>query len=262
MRLLLAILSAGLVFMSGHVQAGIKIKGSVRYQFASGNKTVSFGADRIENDSSAASTGTLTVQLWAMDAPYSSGVMRGKVVASFKLDPLLPGNGYPQVNKSVSTSMPGTKKAYYMCLVVAEYRASGYVTADYRNFTSTAVLGPLPLFTMVGPWKWQTHVQDGTIDISVGKISHTRNGNTGSIKLSVWATKNAYRGGSLEGYQIGYISKEALKKGYSYPSIQATTRYTPPPPGSYFVSIILSEYSGDSYKVVAWLTGAERNTFK
>ena len=262
MRQFIAFLTASLLLFSASVQAGVKIKGSVRYQFAPGNKTVSFGADRIENDSTTGSTGTLMVQLWAMDAPYSSGIMRGKVVASYKLDPLLPGNGYPKVNKSVATSLPGTKKTYYMCLTVAEFRTSGYVTSDYRNFTSTAVLGPLPLFTMAGPWKWQTHLQEGTIDISVGKISHNRTGSTGSLKISAWATKNAYRGGNLQGYQLGSVSKEAIKKGYSYPSIQAVTKYTAPPAGDYYVSLVLSEFSGDSYKVVAWLTGGARSSFK
>lgn len=262
MRHFIAALILGLVCSSGSVQAGAKIKGSVRYQFGPGNKTVTFGADRIENESATSSTGTLMVQLWALDAPYKGGVMRGKVVASSKLDPLHPGNGYPKVSKTLSASMPGTKKAYYICIIVAEYRSSGYVTSDYRNFTSTAVLGPLPLFTMVGPWKWQTDIQAGTINMSVGKISHNRTANTGTIKLSAWATSSPYRGGSLQGYQLGFVTKEALKKGYSYPSIQTTTKYTAPPSGHYYVSIILSEYSGDGYKVVAWLTGSERHAFK
>lgn len=262
MRFLISIFTAGLVLLAGQLHAAIKIKGSVRYQFASGNKSVSFGADRIENDSTSVSTGTLMVQLWALNAPHNGGTLSGKVVASYKLDPLLPGNGYPKVNKTVSTTMPGTKKSYHMCLVVAEYRSSGYVTADYRNFSSPAVLGPLPLFTLAGPWKWQTHVQEGTIDISVGKISHNRNGSTGSLKLSAWATSGPYRGGNLQGYQLGLINKAALKQGYSYPSVQGTTKYTAPPPGNYYVSIILSEYSGDSYKVVGWLTGGSPSAFK
>jgi hypothetical protein len=59
----------------------------------------------------------------------------------------------------------------------------------------------------------------------VKKISHTRSGGTGSLKLSVWATTKPgffnKTGGSY--YEMGSVIKKALQTGYSYSDVVNVT---------------------------------------
>ena len=93
------------------------------------------------------------------------------------------------MTKTLKTSLPSSRKAYHLCLTVVEYRSNGYVITDHRNFSDRVTLGPVDLFNLAGPWRWSASPEGGTLDIQVAKITHTRSGSTGSLKLAVWAPK-------------------------------------------------------------------------
>ncbi len=121
-----------------------------------------------------------------------------------------PNRGYTNLSQNVATTLPATKGTYFMGLVVTELQASGYVITDYRNFDDTLVLAPAKLLKLTGPWTWKSNPAGGTIDLTVAKISHTRPGNTGSLKLAVWATEEPYTGGAIRGFELGSVKKDAL----------------------------------------------------
>lgn len=250
------------LFLASDAMAGANLSGSTRFQFGAQNTTVTYGCDRIINSSKENATGTLMVQLRALSAPHAGGSIGGTILASYKLEGLDAGSSYPNVSRRMATSLPAARRAYVLCLTLLEYRKGGYVVVDYRNFSGTTVLGPLPLFTMSGPWRWQTSTEGGIVEMEVAKINHTRPATTGTLKLSVWATNRPYKGGSIEGYQLGSVKKDPLKKGFEYSNVKNTAKYTRPPAGTYYVSVVLSEYSGDAYQVVAYLTSASSAVFK
>jgi hypothetical protein len=243
------------------LMAAPKFYGSARYQFSNSNTMVTFGCGGINNPSKENATGTLIVKLWAIAAPYAGGGISGKVLGEYKLSGLNPGAYYSPVSKTIRASLPSTRKIYYLCLTVLESTSSGYVITDYRNFSGTAFLGPVDLFSMTGPWSWSSSKEGGTLNISVAKITHTRSGNTGSLKLAVWATSQPYRGG-ISGYEIGSVNKAALKPGYSYNSVKNIAKFKVPPPGTYHITLVLSEYSGTGYRVVDSLASSSTYTFR
>ncbi len=253
--LLLFFLSADL----SHAEA--KFYGSAAYSFGTENKTVKFGCGGISNNSKTDAIGTLQVRLWALDNPYQGGTISGKILGEYKLEGLNPGAYYSPVSKTVNTKLPGTKKWYWLCLTVSEYKGGGYVLSDYRNFPKAVTLGPLDLFKLEGPWSCLTSNEGGTIEIAVAKISHNRPANTGTLELSVWVTKDIYRGGGIRGFQLGSVKKDALKMGYSYSNVKHTAKFTKPPAGTYNTYLLLSEYDGSGYKIVDYIPAARQMTF-
>lgn len=244
------------------LMAGPKISGSTKFQFAAGHTSVTFGCGGINNPGKENATGTIMVRLWALDAPYQGGGISGKVLAEYKLEGLNPGSYYTNPSKTVKTTLPGRKAAYTLCLTVMEYSGGQYVVSDYRNFKGSTVLAPPPWFTMKGPWRWQSSLEGGTVEMEVASITHTRSSSTGTLKLSVWATDAPYAGGNLRGYLLGSVQKEALKPGYSCTNVKNTAKYLRPPVGRYYVNLVLSEFDSGEYRVVSWLGGAAPVVFK
>jgi hypothetical protein len=138
--------------------------------------SVTLRADAIQNTSSADATGTLLLKLWAFEAPYSlNSKETGTLLGTYKLSGLNPGNHYTGIDRTVPLTHPGVRKSYVICLTLSEFQNGGSVTVDWRNMAAPAVLGPLPLFDLSGPWNWQTSYEGGKINLSLAKISHHRN---------------------------------------------------------------------------------------
>ncbi len=260
LKVLLTVVMLGLSARQAFADA--KITGSTRYQFGKDEATVVLSCGGISNPGKENATGTLKLELWALNAPHKEGAIQGHVLAEAKLDGLNPGAGYSNVSRTVNTSLPKVRKAYYLCLVLAEFKNGHYVTTDYRNFSSTATLGPLALFAMSGPWRWQTSIEGGTIDLAVARISHTRTGNTGTLELAAWATSRPYTGGPIEGHLLGVVKKDALQPGYSYTDVHNTAKYKAPPPGAYYVTLVLSEFVDGAYRIQAHLGPNAASVFK
>lgn len=237
--------------------------GAVSYQFSKDSSKVTLGCDWLKNDSRENATGTLKLQLWACPQPYEGGTIRGSLLATTdRIQNLGPGQFYENLRRTVPYTAPSTAGTYHMVIVLLEYREGKYVIVNHVNMKNLKTLTPPPLFSMKGPWRWQTSYEGGTVEMSVAKISHRRTGNTGTLKLSVRLTDAPYQGGRLSGYEIGSVRKEALKPGYVYDEEKNVAKFVPPPAGSYYANLILSEWSEDAYRVVAWLPGASATQFQ
>lgn len=243
--------------------AAPRLTGPVRYAFNNQMTTVTLEADMIKNDSKENATGSLKFQLWASSAPYAGGTIRGHLLATTdKITGLGPGQYYQNFKKTVAYDPPPAKGTYNITYVLLEYKSGGYVIVDHVNSSTLKTLGPLPLFSMEGPWRWQTSYEGGTVDLSVAKISHRRTGHTGSLKLSVWMTDSPYNGGKLVGYEIGQVRKDPLQPGYTYTDVKNTAKFVPPPAGNYYPVLVLSESDGDNFNVVAHITSTTPARFK
>jgi hypothetical protein len=222
---------------------------------------VTIKADEIKNLSGSDATGTLLLKLWAFDAPYQGSGENGTLLGTYKLEGLKPGNHYTGINHTVPLTRPNVKKSYIICLTLSEFQKGGYVTVDWRNMANPATLGPQPLFELSSPWNWQSSYEGGTIDLSLAKISHHRNGKTGALRLALWAFPQPYNGAKQNGFELGHVDKPALEKGYNYSNVQHVLKFTPPPDGSYYVCLILLEYE-DHYREVAYLSSSNLVKFK
>jgi hypothetical protein len=246
---------------AGWLHAAPRFAGPVRYDFVNQQAQVALSAALIQNNSEENATGTLQLQLWATAEPYTSGTIRGTLLGSAKLEGLAAGQYYKDYRKTVAYSPPKARASYFVTMALLEYREGQYVIVHHVNFDAKASLGPLPLFTMEGPWRYQASNEGGTVEMQVAKISHRRTGNTGSLKLAVWLTKAPYRGGQLHGWEIGQVRKDPLKPGFVYNDVKNVAKYVRPPAGDYYGSLVLFESDGQEFKVMAWLTTSEAAHF-
>lgn len=246
---------------ASELHAGAKFSGSTGYEIVDDSRSVKLKADFVQNTSSENATGTLMMKLWALDAPYKGGNLSGVLLGSYKIDGLNAGKQYSAIAKSVPLTLPASKRNYVICLTLSEYKNGGYGIIDWRNMPQPKLLGPLPLFSLEGPWSWRYSYEGGTVDMTVAKISHRRTANTGSLKLSVWATRQPYDGGKLNGFEIGEVQKKALPAGYSYTNVSNTGKFTPPPNGTYYLTLILTEFRDGGYVIVGHLPASKPTTF-
>lgn len=249
-------------FAGSVLQAAARFSGATGYQIVRDGTAVTLEAASIENSGGENATGTLMLKLWALESPHTGGTLNGLLLGSCKLEGLGPGRRYTGFKRTVSLAAPAVRRNYAICLTLSEFRGGAYGIVDYRNMPRPQMLGPLKMFELEGPWRWQTSLQGGTLDIAVAKIRHRRQGRTGSLRLSVWATRQPYGGGTLRGHELGFVVKKALEPGYSYTDLHHVARYTPPPAGTYFIHLVLSEFGNDQkYSIVDHLAGSKPATF-
>lgn len=102
--------------------------------FSVGETTVSLSADGIENPRSADNlSGTLSLELWALGAPYSNGIPEGVQLAASNIGSLAGQNGWQglALDLPLAARPAGT---WHIALLLREWTAFGYVTRDFTNF--------------------------------------------------------------------------------------------------------------------------------
>lgn len=257
MKKILCLTLSLLAAFTSCLTAAPKISGSVNYLFGTGNATVSMGCDALINSSAENATAAIMVKLWAMDRPYSGGPLTGHLLGSYKLAGLNPGAQYSALKKSVTATLPPRSGNYYICLSVSEYQNGAYLITDSRNFGKVIYLAAPKTFTLSGPWTWKSSYEGGTVNMKVAKISHTRQGSTGGLRLALWATSKPYAGGAINGYMLGSVDKKPLKPGFTYNDVDNTAKLKRPPAGNYYVNLVLLEFNGTDYVVMSHLAGAK-----
>lgn len=85
-------------------------------------------------------SGTLTLEVWELDAPYAGGAWVGSPVASLVLGNLSGGSAWNDCLYSVPavTSNPGAA----LTVMLREWTPAGYLTRDYRNLPAVVVQAP------------------------------------------------------------------------------------------------------------------------
>ncbi|MBS1160992.1 MAG: hypothetical protein H6R15_3411 [Proteobacteria bacterium] len=82
-------------------------------------------------------SGTLNLEVWALDAPYAGGSWAGTPVASLVLGVLAGGSAWTACHFDVPAAMPAEGAA--LTVMLREWTPAGYVTRDYRNFVAAPV---------------------------------------------------------------------------------------------------------------------------
>lgn len=106
-----------------------RLRGTVCSGFT--NDEITFDIARIENPRDADNvSGTLALELWALDSPYAGGAWTGTPVASLILGTL---NGQCEWSNCRFTTHAGPLPATgQLTLMLREWTAAGYITRDYR----------------------------------------------------------------------------------------------------------------------------------
>jgi hypothetical protein len=109
-----------------------KLAGNVSVALADGQATIK--VDAIENPRAEDNlSGTLALELWALDAPYAGGSWQGIPVASVILGVL--GGGSGQVDSHFVVPAAAPEGPGVLTLMLREWGPLGYVTRDYCNLS-------------------------------------------------------------------------------------------------------------------------------
>ena len=112
-----------------------KLSGNVTCALADGLATLT--VDAIENPRAEDNlSGTLALELWALDEPYAGGSWQGVPVASMILGVLGGGNALTDCNFVVPAAAP--EGPGVLTLMLREWGPAGYVTRDYCNLSLEA----------------------------------------------------------------------------------------------------------------------------
>mgnify|MGYP002776394621 CR=1 FL=1 len=79
-------------------------------------------------------SGTLALEVWALDTPYAGGSWAGSPVASLIVGILGGGNQWIDCQYDVPAALPADGAA--LTVMLREWTPAGYVTRDYRNFAA------------------------------------------------------------------------------------------------------------------------------
>lgn len=262
-----------LIFQTDVQATELKLSDPVSFSISEDRVTVKVNnLTNIGNNTS----GTLFLKLYAMpdNDPYGSGyILAEGDLATFIGDsnngPLAPGQSYSNISFTTQFSVPPDDN-YYLFLHVFEY----------PNLTTSltcaeADKNPLTFSSSDGDGEGKS-VNNNNIELDcpcsfeysntslfleAKQINnHNNSGTSGTLKLKLWATPTPYSGGKLNGYLLGEVNLGQLSGSISYFAVDRTTNFTPPPDGTYYITLALTEYNGSDY-LVDYMTFDDTRTF-
>ena len=129
----------GLVPKNYNVGGAVSLNGYLSYSISNVAGTVNMTAEKIRNDSTVFTSGTLRLRLFLTTAPIS-GAFSYWTIGEQSLNVLLPEYAYNNVDVTVPLTTP-PDGIYYVHLGIFEYEAScgnatGYCSDDYFTFSN------------------------------------------------------------------------------------------------------------------------------
>ncbi len=246
----------------------VTLSGTAAYSADLSAGTVALHVAQISNPSATYTTGTLRVELWLASNAYSgSGTLLGNRVALLPIQgstngQLGPNQSFSNINGTVPlTNLPGAG-TYSAILVVTEYTqncgtSDGYCLEAYSNFSTPFVIssgtggggGPSSV-QIVGAISYQANAAAGTVQLTVAKLlNNSASYYTGSLRLELWLSTQAYSGGTFNGYkvaeyQITGTTNGQLGPGQSFSNLTPTVPLTNlPGSGTYYATLFVTEYT-------------------
>ena len=207
---------------------------------------ISLFADRIDNSAdSGAPSSDLVLQLWACQAPYQGGPLSGWKLAELPLGVLQADHYLAAVDADTQASLPAAGD-YAITLVIAEWDGTGFNRIhDYHNY-SNRDLFLHPRFD--GPVGYRC-VEAGRVVAEAGRIHNPRSPDniSGTLALELWALPEPYAGGAFTGHALAAATLGSLAGGASWQDCVYELELTPPPAGTYTLTLMLREWNGDGY---------------
>ena len=241
--------------------ANLDFSGNYSWQTLSASTAV-IRVDRITNNSTSGTSGTIRLELWATSSAYSGGNISGYKLAQHTLSPLNAGSSWVNVSSgTIAYSAPPTG-TWHVTLVVSEYTAAGsndgFTIRDFGGFGSRLVVGSSggsggsnggsgTYLQIGGLCTYTPGNNNTTVVLGVGEVRNSAANRSGSLRVELWATASPYNGGGASGHKLAQFSLSPLNAGSSYLNLNSgTLAFTPPPTGTWYVTMIVTEYDGSS----------------
>jgi hypothetical protein len=114
-------------------------------------------------------------------------------------------------------------------------------------YDSGVTIPAAPTIYMQGAVSYRT--TGSTLNFQVGRVQNDRAGyTTGSLRLDLWAMPSPFDNGLPTGSRLlgRYNFTDVLETGFGFPNLNVNTTYTAPPNGTYYVALVLAEFTGSS----------------
>lgn len=120
----------------------------------------------------------------------------------------------------------------------------------FLSFSASAQATSLSLS---GGWSYQYGTN--TVTLTVGKITNNATGgNSGSLRLELWAFSTPYDGTAMPGYRLAQYQMNVLNGGWAYNNVSSgSVTASFPPTGTWHMALLLTEYNGSTYAVRDYL---------
>jgi DNA uptake protein ComE-like DNA-binding protein len=121
---------------------GPRMRGRVGYHIEGGRAQIS--VERVENPRAAENrSGTLSLELWALSAPYAGGRFHGHHLAGVQIGSV---NGQSELTLQpidLAFAAPPAGN-WQIVLMLREWTAGGFVTRDFASFATPFISAPVP----------------------------------------------------------------------------------------------------------------------
>ena len=117
-----------------------RMRGTVGYRIDGDQVRLSVG--QIENPRDPANrSGTLALELWALETPYTGGDFKGVPLGGVAIGSLAGQTESSITSFDLPYSQPPSGKWHFV-LMLREWTAAGYVTRDFTNFDNPVIYAP------------------------------------------------------------------------------------------------------------------------
>jgi hypothetical protein len=222
-------------------------------------------ANEVANFSPSGSvSGTLRLELWAFPAPWTSGSSEtGYKLAEYTLGQLLGGFNFPNISSGDIPFTPPPNGTWYFVIFVTEYTQAssndGYSIDDFINaLPAPVVFGPQPTDITFGGNNVGYTITGATVALTAATIENlSTNATSGSLRMELWAHAAPYSGTPGTGYKLAEYQLAPLAPGFQDTNVNSgTIAYTPPPDGTWYFVMFLTEYTAastdDGYSLDDW----------
>ena len=222
---------------------------SGRWSYRVSGDSVTIEVDRITNNSTSRTTGTLylTLRYTTGSSPSSTGYTVARRSLSYINGDgrLPPGNNFNNIRLTTDFTSPGAG-TYYVHLFVSEYPDLDTVL-DVSTASSTTMIGDSGAGSVDFSGRWSYRVSGDSVTIEVDRITNNSTSRTtGTLYLTLRYTTGSSP--SSTGYTVArrslsYINGDGrLPPGNNFNNIRLTTDFTSPGAGTYYVHLFVSEY--------------------
>ncbi|MBL8472764.1 MAG: helix-hairpin-helix domain-containing protein [Rhodocyclaceae bacterium] len=181
----------------------------------------------------------LSLQLWALAAPYAGGTLEGVLVAHLNLTGEA-HNGVLSAQGFVPAQLPAGNSDHAMALVLVDQ--CGCVL-DHRNFEHRQSFC-LPRFAGAV----ECALAGDTLQLRCGGVVNPRSEDnlSGSLRLEVWALEGAYLGGAFAGHALAGADVGVVAGASSTEPIELALPVATAPAGTQLVAM-LREWTAQGY---------------
>ena len=223
--------------------------------------SVTFSVKRVEN-SGRSRTGSLKLEVWATRAPYTGAGIRGHQLAQVQLGELEGNHFFGNLSYTRTLMRVPPAGAYYVTIFLTERQQDGRdASRDYSTSNRTVTFGGDGGKVELGcPCSYR--VQGDQINFRVARVRNNRATRTLALKLKVWATRTPFTGVETDGHLLAEVHVGELNGNGSRSYLSYTEFLRSPPAGTYYISILLTEYQrGGTDAVRDYAVSSDTETF-